>query len=101
MSKLYWVENGQVKEKEGTSTRTVGYSNAIHVSQGFYDGQEAYVICYANGDVKMTRGTTTSDVNHGLSGSRIVSSQFHDKGVILTNDKGERYYRHSGGGNKL
>ena len=100
MSKLYWVENGRVKVKDGSSTSSVGDSGAIHVSQGEYNGKEAFVITYSNGDAKMTFGSSTSKVSHGLSG-KIVSTQFHDKGLILTNDSGERYYSYSGGGKKL
>lgn len=100
MSKMFWVENGRVKVKSGSSTSTVGDSNAVHVSQGDYNGKEAFVITYTNGDAKITIGNSTSKVNHGLSG-KIVSTQFHDKGIVLTNEKGERYYTHSGGGKKL
>jgi hypothetical protein len=100
MSKLYWVDGGHVKVKDGSSTSTVGDSGAIHVSQGMYNGKEAFVITYSSGDAKITTGSSTSKVSHGLS-NKIVSTQFHDKGLILTNDRGERYYSYPGGGKKL
>jgi len=100
MAKLYWVENGRVKVKDGNTTGSVGDSGAIHVSQGEYEGKEAFVVCYENGKVKISKGNTTSDVRHGLSG-KIVSTQFHEKGLIVTNEKGERYYTHPGGGSRL
>jgi hypothetical protein len=100
MSKLYWVESGRVKVKVGTSTSTVGDSGAIHVSQGIYNSKEAFVITYSSGDAKITIGSSTSKVSHGLSG-KVISTQFHDKGLILINDKGERYYSYPGGGKKL
>jgi hypothetical protein len=100
MSKMYWVENGRVKLKDGSSTSNVGDSGAVHVSHGEYNGKEALVIVYSDDKVKMTIGSSTSEVRCGLSG-KIVSTQFHDKGMILTNDRGERYYSHPGGGSKL
>lgn len=100
MSKLYWIENARVKVKDGNTTGNFGDSGAIHVSNGEYEGKDAVVVCYENGKVKITKGNTTGDVRHGLSG-KIVSTQFYEKGLIVTNEKGERYYTHSGGGKKL
>lgn len=100
MGKMFWVENGKVKVKDGSNTSTVGDSNAIHVCAGIYNGYEAYIITYANGEAKITTKNTTSKLYHGLSG-KLVSTQFYDKGIIVTNDKGERYYSYPGGGKKL
>lgn len=100
MSKIYWIESGRVKFKDGSSTSTVGDSDAVHVSHGEYNGKEALVIVYSDGKVKMTIGSSTSEVRCGLSG-KIVSTQFYDKGMILSNESGDRYYSYSGGGKKL
>jgi hypothetical protein len=100
MSKTYWIEGDRVKEKDGSNTSNFVDSGAVHVSSGSYNGQEAIVVVYSDGKVKMTIGSKTSDVRCGLSG-KIVSTNFHDKGMVLTDNKGERYYLHPGGGSKF
>jgi len=100
MSKMYWVENGRVKVKDGNSTSFVGDSGAVHVNHGEYDGDEALVIVYSDGKVKKTVGNITTEVRCSLSG-KIVSTQFYERGMILTNDSDERYYFYPGGGSKL
>jgi hypothetical protein len=56
MSKIYWIESGRVKFKDGSSTSTVGDSDAVHVSHGEYNGKEALVIVYSDGKVKKYDG---------------------------------------------
>ena len=101
MSKLYFIENGRCKCKDGSSTSGVGDSGAVHVSQGLYSSKEAFAITYDDGDVKITVGNSTSDVRHGLSNEKITQTQFNDNGIIVTSEKGNRYFSHSGGGNRL
>ena len=88
MSKLYWIENGRVKVKDNSTISNVGDSGAVHVLNGLYNGKEPLIITYSNGDVKITQGSSTSRLSHGLSG-KIVSTQFYEKGIIFTNDRGE------------
>jgi len=102
MSVLYFIKDNKCFKKEGNTTGQVGKSDAFHVSQGTYDGKDAYAITYKDGKVYMTIGNGTSEVNFGSKlGTKIVETQFNDNGIILKWDNGKMYFRNRSGGKEF
>lgn len=100
MSKLYLIKDGKCLEKDGSSTRTVGQSGAIHVSQGLFDGKESYAITYKNGVVYMTTGSATVQMRSGIS-NPVLSTQFYDNGLIFNHQNGKNYLKTKSTGKEI
>jgi hypothetical protein len=100
MAKLYLIKDGRCLEKEGSGTRTVGKSGAIHVSQGLFDGKESYAITYNNGDVCMTTGNGTVQMKSGISNT-VVSTQFYDNGLLFHHQNGKKYLKLKSSGKEI
>lgn len=100
MSKLYLIKEGKCLEKDGSSTRTVGKSNAMHVSQGLFDGKESYAITYKSGDVYLTTGNSTVQIKSDIS-SPVQSTQFYDNGLLFNHQNGKKYLRTKSSGKEI
>jgi hypothetical protein len=97
---LYSIKNGKCLEKDGSSTRTVGKSNAVHVSQGEFNGEESYAILYSNGEVYMTTGSSTKRMMSNLN-SEITSTVFYDDGLVFNHENGKQFFRNKNSGKTL
>lgn len=90
----YFIKDKKCYKKEGNSTSQVGKVNAVHVSQGIYDGKDSYAITYSDGRVYMTTGPGTIEVNHGSHlGDRVVETTFKDGGIVVIWNNGKKYIR--------
>jgi len=102
MPSSYFVKDRKCYRKEGNSTTQVGKSDAVHVSQGIYDGKESYAITYKDGKVVLTEGHTTVEVSYGSKlGTLITETRFQDNGIVLKWDNGKMYFKNRSGGKEF